>query len=356
MLFYDKNIPLSAEFLHTAGPALPFDGRMLCNQDLISHGCTALLVRSVTKVNRELLHNTKVNFVATATAGTDHIDRELLRQQDIFFSAAPGCNADAVTEYVLYALLYWQQMLGIDLHAICLGIIGLGNVGARVALAAHTMGITVMGTDPPKEKQNKFLSFVQYMPASEILQQCNCITNHIPFDTNTIDILPQSQSIQNTLFIHASRGKIMNEPALLHGMHTKNWYAAIDVWSNEPLWNQALSEHPNCLMATPHCAGYTEQARLNGAHAVEKAWLKFHQKEADYLSVANTFTKQYTAADYALLYKALAQQRFTSDRMKILSQYQPDAMLFDTIRREFMHDKQCIQPITIPDTYLGVEE
>ena len=90
------------------------------------------MVRSVTRVNEALLAGKAIKFVGTATAGTDHVDQAWLQQAGIGFSAAPGCNAIAVVEYVFSSLLMLAERDGFALRDRTVGIVGVGNVGGRL--------------------------------------------------------------------------------------------------------------------------------------------------------------------------------------------------------------------------------
>src|SRR5690606_39010481 len=114
-----------------------------------------LLVRSITRVGRELLEGSRVRFVATATIGEDHIDKPWLTAHGVAFASAPGSNAGSVTLYVSAALLALEERLGLELRRMTLGIVGVGNVGSRVASAARALGFEVVLNDPPLEREQK---------------------------------------------------------------------------------------------------------------------------------------------------------------------------------------------------------
>ena len=90
-LIVDENIVLGKEAFETFGTVVYKNGRNITNNDLLK--ADALIVRSITNVNEELLNKTNVKFVGTATIGTDHIDLNYLENKNIQFSSAAGCNA-----------------------------------------------------------------------------------------------------------------------------------------------------------------------------------------------------------------------------------------------------------------------
>ena len=138
----DENIPFAQELFSHLGEVELKAGRSLSNNDLLKSD--ALLVRSVTKVNRALLDNTPVKFVGTCTIGTDHLDADYLKKQNIEFHSAPGCNAQAVVQYVLCALAYIGRL---D-KALSVGIVGCGNVGGRLYKTLSINGFNCRVYDP----------------------------------------------------------------------------------------------------------------------------------------------------------------------------------------------------------------
>src|SRR5690554_3942208 len=134
----DENIPLLDSFFGDIGEIRRVAGRTLSRSQV--EDADILLVRSVTQVGRELLQNTRVRFVGTATIGTDHVDLEWLKAQVIGFSAAPGCNASSVAEYVLAVISQFAEQRGIDdWSTLSVGIVGAGNVGSELARALERL-------------------------------------------------------------------------------------------------------------------------------------------------------------------------------------------------------------------------
>ena len=127
----DANIPFVKECFSSAGDVRIVPGREITANML--KDADALLVRSITKVNEQLLTGSSVKFVATATIGIEHIDTEFLRQQGIGFASAPGSNANSVAEYIVAALLAVAKKHKFQLEGKSIGVIGVGNVGSKVA-------------------------------------------------------------------------------------------------------------------------------------------------------------------------------------------------------------------------------
>ena len=130
-IWVDENIPLAEPLFGQLGEVRLFSGRGLQSADL--KGAEALIVRSVTPVNRALLADSKVRFVGTATIGVDHLDMPWLQERGITYCSAPGSNAQSVAEYVLSALAALDSTLEALVDGGQVGIIGFGNVGRQLA-------------------------------------------------------------------------------------------------------------------------------------------------------------------------------------------------------------------------------
>ena len=167
-VLYDENIPFGRDAFGTLGSARPCSGRtmshaMLADVDL-------LFVRSVTPVNQALLHDTPVSFVATATSGSDHLDKPWLDQAGIAYADAIGSNANSVAEYVVSSLLTLSRRNTFNLEDKTIGIIGVGHVGSIVARNARLLGMTVLLNDPPGSAEKRIsrvsLSSRPFLPIS----------------------------------------------------------------------------------------------------------------------------------------------------------------------------------------------
>jgi erythronate-4-phosphate dehydrogenase len=137
----------------------------------------ALITRSKVKVDRRLLDQSRVTFVGTATAGTDHFDIPFLEEKQIRWCAAPGCNANSVAEYVAAALLALANRFDIRLGGRTIAIVGAGNVGRRVAEIATAMGLHVLLNDPPLAAAT---GDPAYRPLDEVLAKADIVSLHVP--------------------------------------------------------------------------------------------------------------------------------------------------------------------------------
>lgn len=279
----DENIPYAAEAFSTLGQIRLLAGRAMCNADL--QETDILVVRSVTKVNAQLLAGTPVRFVATATAGFDHIDLDYLREQGIGFARAPGCNAVSAAEYVLAALCHWSLIQEKPLQGRSIGIIGHGNVGSRVRQLCENMGMYCVVNDPPLQEQGH----TGLYPIEAALA-CNVVTLHVPFTRNgqhpTFRLLNAARITAlrpGTLLLNTARGGVVEENALLARLQARSDLDVIlDTWENEPAINLELLRHT--LLGTPHIAGYSLDGKVRGTEMVYRACCQFLQVEPQWPS------------------------------------------------------------------------
>ena len=275
-----------------ASALAPFDevrslpAASISNDVLRSLKCTALFVRTTTRVDAQLLDKTNVRFIGTASSGSDHIDVDLARSLNITVCAAPGCNALAVTEYVLYAILRAHiavagkdSLQSLQHHRI--GIVGFGKVGRMVARACTLLGISVLLHDPPALERGELSQAERHLHSSleDILHNCTIVTNHVPktsygayptlqlFDGHRLSMLNT-----NAIFIHSSRGGVVNEQALSEQKMFKNIFTAIDVWDNEPAYLVASARAAN--ISTPHIAGHSVDATFTAAAMMYEAYVR----------------------------------------------------------------------------------
>lgn len=273
-LIVDANIAHAEEAFSSFGNTRLVDGRNLSNKDV--KDADVLVVRSITNVNEELLSNSKVKFVGTATIGTDHIDLEYLKEQKIIFADAKGCNADSVAEYVFTALLKIASEKNISLRKKTIGVVGIGNIGSKVVGLAESLGMKVLRNDPPLQRKGVENDYV-YL--TEILQ-ADIITFHVPMYFEGIDKtfhLINEDNLkmikEGTIIINSSRGAVINNVALLSESKKREFELILDVWEKEPLINTELLSKTK--VATPHIAGYSYEGKVNGTMMIYKELCKF---------------------------------------------------------------------------------
>lgn len=212
----DENIPQVKEAFREFGDISLHAGRSI-TQDILKD-TDALLVRSITKVDKKLLDGTKVKFVATATIGTDHIDKEYLKENNIYFSDAAGCNAFSVAEYVVCAIMNLYSLFNHSLKDKSIGIIGYGNVGTKVAKFSEALGLKTFINDPPLQRNSGESFFCSLDEALE----ADIITIHVPLNKSGVDKtvhLLNENNIQKiksgAILINSARGPVVDNIALL---------------------------------------------------------------------------------------------------------------------------------------------
>ena len=277
IIFIDENIPYLQEALNQCGTVIKYKGRNLTNTDLILGNCSVLFVRSTVKVNEALLTETNIKFVGTATSGYDNIDINYLKEHNIDFAYAPGSNANSVAEYVVFSMLKWANINNTSLKDKIIGIIGFGNIGKIVAKYASNFNMKVLINDPPLKKTgNVFPAEYEYTEIADIFSNSDIVTNHVPltnageFPTENLISRKLLSLLKNhTLFIHVSRGGVVDEETLTSKLHKKMLFVSIDVWENEPLFNVNLAK--SSILATPHIAGYSREGKLRGSFMMANA-------------------------------------------------------------------------------------
>lgn len=264
----DENIPMLSDIFCKEYQVENFNGRALNNSDL--KDTDVLFVRSTTKVNRELLIDSPVKLVGTATSGTDHIDKEYLNNNEIIFGSAKGCNANSVAEYVIYSILKTNIEYDYSLEGKTIGIIGYGNIGKLVAKYAGYLNLKVLINDQPLfDKGYDFPDNIIHTDYENIFKNSDIITNHVPLSRSgnykTYDLIYEKLLNflkDNSIFIHASRGGVVNEKALLKSSNSKKMYLYTDVWENEPEINPELLK--KSILSSAHTAGYSKDGKLRG--------------------------------------------------------------------------------------------
>lgn len=258
-LVADENIPLLSELFSSFAQIQLLPGRAIKREHLLT--ADILLVRSVTSVNQALLANTPVKFVGSATAGIEHVERQWLQQNQIGFADAKGCNATAVAEYVVAVIASLRRqgyLTGTNLQA---GVVGIGAVGSQVVTKLAQLGFTVWQNDPPRAENDA--SFIS-TPLSNF-GDLDLICIHTPltyldphstyhlFDRDLLKILKP-----NCILLNAGRGAVINSKDLQQC--DPNIKYCFDVWEHEPQIDPITIR--NSLVATPHIAGYTKEAKI----------------------------------------------------------------------------------------------
>lgn len=263
----DENMPYVQQLFGAWGEVTTLAGRQISADD-VAHA-DLLLVRSVTRVNSELLAKAQsLQFVGSATIGRDHIDEPLLASRKIHFTNAPGCNAPAVVDYVIAAILHDCQARGRDAARLCYGIVGVGQIGSRLLARLQALGVKVLCCDPPRQRNEDLSDFVSI---DQLIDEADVISLHVPLVRDGLDaswhLLEKTRLGRlrpDALLINSCRGEVVDNRALLEQLlHRPDLEAVLDVWEGEPEPLPPLVARAR--LATPHIAGYSLEGKARGS-------------------------------------------------------------------------------------------
>jgi erythronate-4-phosphate dehydrogenase len=277
-ILIDKNIPFIKNVFEPYAKVVYMRGDQITSADIAD--VDALIIRTRTRCNEELLSGSSVKFIATATIGYDHIDTEWCEANGIEWINVPGCNSGSVKQYMASVLTTLAKHFGFNFQGKVFGVVGVGNVGSKVVDLARILGMTVIMNDPLRAEREGAAKFV---PFSEILDMSDIISLHVPliktgmyptyhlFDAGTLDCLRRS-----TILINTSRGEVIDNDALKNALINRIPGAAVlDVFENEP--NIDLELLKILSIATPHIAGYSIDGKIAGTRSCVRAVSRFFE-------------------------------------------------------------------------------
>lgn len=269
----DDKIPFLKGVFEPYAEVRYLPGGAIRQEDL--RNADALITRTRTRCNRELLAGTLVRFIATATIGFDHIDAAAMKELEIDWTNAPGCNARSVAGYLAAALTGFQR----PLRGLTLGVVGVGNVGRRIVETGEALGMRVLRNDPPRAEREGSAGFSEL---AQLLEESDFITLHIPLERggahptfHLADEVFLNAMKPGAVLLNTSRGEVADNPALKRALLAGTLRAAVlDVWENEPEIDRELLAQ--VFRGTPHIAGYSADGKANGtAMAVQAVARKF---------------------------------------------------------------------------------
>lgn len=273
----DDKIPYIKETISKlTNRAVYIPGNMIGNDDI--RDADALIIRTRTHCDAQLLKGSNVKFVATATIGYDHIDTNFMEQAGIKWINCPGCNASSVAQYIDAVLTLIKTEKHIDIQKQTIGIVGCGHVGKKVVEVARRKGMNILICDPPRSDAEGEKGFVSM---EQIAKEADIITFHVPLTKE--GRYPTYHLANETLFdnlskrpiiINSSRGAVVDNEALLYAInYNKVKDAVIDTWENEPNISKELLK---CVwIGTPHIAGYSADGKTNADNMVISALCEF---------------------------------------------------------------------------------
>ncbi|OQX76433.1 MAG: hypothetical protein B6D61_08810 [Bacteroidetes bacterium 4484_249] len=265
----DNKIPFLKGILEPYADIVYLSGEQINRKSLSN--ADALIIRSVTKCNANILKGTNIKFIATATTGDDHIDKNYCQKNNIEWHSASGCNASAVEQYVTAALLGIAQKSNIILKNLTIGIIGVGNIGSRIEKIAKILGMNVLLNDPPRAEIEGGSMFTDI---NTLLGKSDIITLHVPLTSGgkypTYHLADEgffSKMQKPAILINTSRGEVVDTGALKRAISKGIVNSpVIDVWENEPEIDRDLLDQT--AIATFHIAGYSLEGKAKATAMV----------------------------------------------------------------------------------------
>ena len=270
----DNKIPFLRGVLEPWAEVLYLPGRETTPE--VVRDADAIITRTRTKCDAALLAGSSVKVIATATIGYDHIDTAWCEAHGIVWRNAPGCNSWSVKQYIATVLCTLARRHGLELAGMTLGVVGVGNVGSKVAEVAALLGMRVLLCDPPRERALPSLPAATgnpFVSLETICRESDIITLHVPLSRegedatwHLFDAARLASLRPDQFLINSSRGPVVDNAALKAALQEKRLRGAVlDVWEGEPEPDRALMDLLD--VATPHIAGYSADGKANGTMA-----------------------------------------------------------------------------------------
>ena len=264
----DNKIPFLRGVLEPWAEVVYLPGREATPE--VVRDADAVITRTRTKCDAALLAGSSVKVIATATIGYDHIDTAWCEGHGIVWRNAPGCNSWSVKQYIATVLCTLARRHGLELAGMTLGVVGVGNVGSKVAEVAALLGMRVLLCDPPRARREGGAAFVSL---DEIIAGSDIVTLHVPLSRegedatwHLFDVARLASLRPDQFLINSSRGPVVDNAALKAALQEKRLRGAVlDVWEGEPEPDRALMDLLD--VATPHIAGYSADGKANGTTA-----------------------------------------------------------------------------------------
>ena len=315
----DDKIPfIRGQVERLADEVVYLPGSAIGREDV--HDADALIIRTRTHCTRQLLKDSRVRFIATATIGYDHLDTNYLQEAGIKWTNCPGCNATSVAQYVRNGLLEAEKAGLTHLSDSTLGIIGYGHVGKAVYQAMKPYVKTILVNDPPlfeneKVKSKNGETFGPHSSLNAIAASCDIITLHTPltrdgsYPTHHLVDKDFMQNLSKSpLVINAARGGVVDEEAFINALDSGHIRAAIiDTWEGEPEVNLELLKRT--FIGTPHIAGYSADGKANATRMVLEALFKWSYPQKN-IPIFDIQAPEAAPERTGLLYSPLADSSF----------------------------------------------
>ncbi len=274
----DKNIPYLKGIAESFGDVTYIDGAAFSNNSI--KDADTLIVRTVTRFDESMLKNTNVKLICSATIGYDHIDTAYCDSHNIAWRNAPGCNSGSVMQYIVSSLIIISRQQGFCLKDKTIGIVGVGNVGKKVAEACRILGMKVLLNDPPRQQAEGDNGFTDL---ETIKKEADIITFHTPLTKegryktfHLADDTFFSSLSKKPIIINSARGSIIDTNAIKRAIRKQKISGVIiDCWENEPDIDSEYLKMAD--IATPHIAGYSAEGKANATRMSLEAIADFYK-------------------------------------------------------------------------------
>lgn len=272
----DDKIPYVQGALEPFGEVLYLSGPKTTPE--LVRNADAIITRTRTICNEQLLAGSSVKIIATATIGFDHIDTEYCDKAGIIWTNAPGCNSKSVEQYIASALFVLAERKGFEIKGKTIGVVGVGQVGSKVARVCELFGMKVLLNDPPREREEGPEKFCNL---ERIMQEADIITLHVPLNMQGEDAtyhLADDRFFQalkrKPILFNSCRGEVLETKAAKAAVRNELISGlVIDCWENEPDIDLELLGMVD--LATPHIAGYSKDGKANGTTMSIQALSRF---------------------------------------------------------------------------------
>ncbi|MFC1976806.1 phosphoglycerate dehydrogenase [Chloroflexota bacterium] len=268
------------EYLKNHGCELELvpQGKKMSEAELIesAKGCDAMIVGVESITESVIRASDRLKIIAKHGAGVDNIDVKAASSQGIVVINAPGANSDAVADVTIGLFLSlargipfadrsvkegeWPRIVGVQFNGKVLGIIGLGEIGKKVAKRASGFDMKVLAYDIVKDEAFAQELGITYLSMDELLAEADFLSIHIPLTPSTRGLIGERELLlmkKESFLLNISRGGIVDEEALYQVLKNEGIRgAALDVFSSEPPRESPLLTLDN-VITTPHMGGYT---------------------------------------------------------------------------------------------------
>lgn len=278
------------------------------NDDSVKQALIIRSVRNIGKTELEFIQKrTNISLICTVSAGYDNLDVFRAAKLGINVMNVAGANSTSAAEFTWALILAITKRLhkadsmmksgvfnysgfsNTELKGKTIGIIGVGNIGSKVARIAKAFGMKILGNDIKPALKKKY-PYVKFVTLNKLLTYSDVVTIHTPLDDSTKHLINRNNirlMQKHAVLINCSRGGTADEKALIAALKSgRILYAGIDVFENEPAFNKTLAKMNNVIL-TPHLAGKTVESKERMAVAAAEKIIRFYKKSGKRAKLIN---------------------------------------------------------------------